>query len=313
MHFDTTANNEIGAPYIAMSYIKGQPVSSLWFENSGSTPLEERRKNILKQLAQAMSQLNLHHFDKIGSLIPNNEDDGYHLGPCFDCNEADGTVTISSSGPFSTTMSFLRHYWTPINEKSPFSIGAAKLLEEEILPLIPCDSSEFVLALPDFDSQNVMADEMGNITGIIDWDNVQTVPGFMGCLRYPGWITRDWDPLMYGWPQCPGENSPDELQKYRAYYLQEMKQALVCVDDFRLTEKSHIFEAFWIAVSNRANRLGICQKFVEEARSRLDEDDIPEDLDENGLNVLYDIASGYLDDEDWEALRKGLTALFQSE
>lgn len=313
MHFDTTANNEIGAPYIAMSYIKGQPVSSLWFENSGSTPLEERRQNILKQLAQAMSQLHLHRFDKIGSLIPNNEDDGYHLGPCFDYNEADGIITIASSGPFSTTMSFLRNYWAPTNGESPFGIGAAKLLEEEILPLIPCDSSEFVLALPDFDSQNVMADENGNITGIIDWDNVQTVPGFMGCLRYPGWITRDWDPIMYGWPQCPGENSPDELQKYRAYYLEEMKQALVCVDDFRLTEKSHIFEAFWIAVTNRANRPDICQKFVEEARSRLDEEDIPEDLDENGLNVLYDIAGGYLDDEDWEALRKGLRALVHSE
>lgn len=48
-HYDTTANNEIGAPYIAMSYISGRTVSQLWFEDSGATPLEERRKNILKR------------------------------------------------------------------------------------------------------------------------------------------------------------------------------------------------------------------------------------------------------------------------
>lgn len=312
-HLDTTANNEIGAPYIAMSYISGRTVSSLWFDASGHTPLEERRRNILKQLAQAMSQLNSLRFDKIGSLIASSRGTGHDLGPCYEWDEAeDGTISVASSGPFLTTLSFLRRFWAPTNEKSPYAVGAAKVLEE-MLPLLP-HSSEYVLALPDFDSQNVMADKEGNLTGLIDWDNVQTVPGSIGCLRYPGWITRDWDPLMYRWPQGR-EDSPDELQKYRAYYLYEMKQALKLhgSDDYRLTEKSHIFEAFWIAVLNVGNRTSICQKFVEEAKFRLYKKEMADGLDQDALNILYDIAAGELEDEDWEGLRKGLQALMTLE
>lgn len=259
-----------------------------------------------------MSQLNMHHFDKIGSLIPNDLDEGYHIGPCFGFDEADdGTLSITSSGPHLDTMSFLKHYWAPTSEGSSFGVGAAKVLEE-VLPLIPAHDPNYVLALPDFDSQNIIADEQGNITGIIDWDNVQTVPSFIGCLRYPGWITRDWDPLMYGWPHyVDKENSPDELRKYRELYLKEIKQSLISQGvNWRITEKSHIFEAFWIAASNSANRTRICEKFVVEARNQLEEEEIPEDLDENGLNVLDDIAGGYLEDEEWGALKKGLKSLF---
>ncbi|KAK7719696.1 hypothetical protein SLS64_001875 [Diaporthe eres] len=312
-HLDTTANNGIGAPYIAMSYISGRTLSRLWFDDSGHTPLKERRRSILKELAQAISQLNRLHFDKIGSLIPSSQGSGHDLGPCYEWDEGkDGTISAASSGPFLTTISFLKRFWAPTNDKSPCTVGAAKLLEE-MLPHLP-HSSEYVLALPDFDSQNVMADEEGDITGLIDWDNVQTVPGFIGCLRYPGWITRDWDPLMYGWPQGR-ENSPDELQKYREYYLYEMKQALKPQgsDGYRLTEKSHIFEAFWIAVSNVGNRTSICQKFVEEAKRRLDKKEMPDGLDQDALSILYDIAAGELEGEDWEGLRKGLQALMTLE
>lgn len=308
-HFDTTAQSEIGAPYIAMSYISGKPVSHLWFDTTGNTSLEDRRRNILKQLAQAMSQLNRLHFDKIGSLVTSCHD----LGPCYDWDETeDGMVTVSSSGPFLKTTSFLKNSWAPTNVKSPYAIGAAKVLEE-MLPLLP-HSSEYVLALPDYDSQNVMADEEGNVTGILDWDNVQTVPRFIGCLRYPGWITRDWEPLMYAWPQG-SENSPDELQKYRAYYLDEITQALKPQgsDNYRLTERSHIFEAFWIAVSSVRSRTSICQKFVEEAKLTLEKEDMPDGLDQDALNILHDIAFEELGNQEWEGLRKGLRELMKLE
>lgn len=312
-HFDTTAENEISAPYIAMSYVSGRTVSRLWFDASGDTPLEERRRNILKQLAQAMSQLSRLRFNEIGSLVSSSQSGGHNLGPCYDWGETggDGTTSVTSSGPFSSATSFLEHFWASTNRKSPYAIGAVKVLEE-MLPLLP-HSSEYVLALPDYDSQNVLADENGNITGVIDWDNVQTVPDFIGCLRYPGWITRDWDPLMYGWPQYR-ENTPAELQKYRAYYLGGMKQTLKPWGSgkYKLTERSHIFEAFWIAVANGVNRTSIFQKFVEEAKHKLDKE-MPSGLDRDALDILYEIAVGELEDEDWEGLRKGLQALMTLE
>ncbi|KAI7775270.1 hypothetical protein LA080_007070 [Diaporthe eres] len=100
-HLDTTANNEIGAPYISMGYVSGRTVSRLWFDASGHTLLEERRRNILKQLTQAMSLLNRLHFEKIGSLIASSQGSGHDLGPCYEWDEAeDGTISVASSGPF---------------------------------------------------------------------------------------------------------------------------------------------------------------------------------------------------------------------
>ncbi|KAL1879222.1 hypothetical protein Daus18300_001801 [Diaporthe australafricana] len=312
-HFDTTADNEIHAPYIAMGYVSGRTVSNLWFDASGPTPLEHRRRNILKQLAKAMSQLQELPFNKIGSLLLGSRGGIHDLGPCYDWDEAEnGTSTITSSGPFSTIDSFLKSSWAPTNTKSVYAIGATKVLEE-MLPFLP-QTSEYVLALPDYDSQNVMADEEGNLTGIIDWDNAQTVPSFMGCLRYPGWITRDWDPLMYGWPM-EGEDSPDDLQRYRAYYLDEMMQVLKLKgsSDYRITEKSHVFEAFWIAASSEPNRTSICRKFVEEAKCGLKGEELSDGLGQDALGILYEIAHGELDDEDWKKLRKGLEALMSQE
>lgn len=75
--------------------------------------------------------------------------------------------------------------------------------------------SGFVLALPDLDSQNIMVDEEGTVTGIVDWDLCHTVPSFVGYARYPGWITRDWDLSMYGWPMNEFEDPPELLQQYR--------------------------------------------------------------------------------------------------
>lgn len=108
-HFDTTADNEIQAHYIAMSYVSGRTVSKLWFDASGPTSLEHRRHSILKQLAKAMSQLQTLPFNKIGSLLPGSRGGVNDLGACYAWAEAEnGTITIASSGPFSTTDSFVK-------------------------------------------------------------------------------------------------------------------------------------------------------------------------------------------------------------
>ena len=63
-----------------------------------------------------------------------------------------------------------------------------------------CQDETFVLTTPDFDSQNIMIDARGNLTGIIDWDHVQTMPRCLGYCRCPEWITRDCDPVRCEYP-----------------------------------------------------------------------------------------------------------------
>lgn len=121
----------------------------------------------------------------------------------------------------------------------------------------------FVLSLPDFDSQNVIIDERGNLTGIIDWDNARTVPRFLGFSSFPGWITRDWDPIMYYYPvNKEKENSPEELERYRERYNGRMQEMLCGKGDSRFVNKSHIFEAVAIAAYDDVRRLEIVRKIV---------------------------------------------------
>lgn len=57
----------------------------------------------------------------------------------------------------------------------------------------------------------------------------------MGCLKYPSWLIRDWDPVNYNWnveayrPKWYSgrpENTPDELVFYRAMYAQFVEMLL---------------------------------------------------------------------------------------
>lgn len=143
---DTTANNEISAPYIAMSYIEGRTVADLWFDDRGPTALETRRRRILEHLAQLMPQLHVQRFDEIGSLVPLHPsapaDDRVSpkLGPCFGWDYADdGLLTIDSSAPFKSNKAWLANYWAPLTQiqgKSDLRDGCYKLLKT-VLSLIP--------------------------------------------------------------------------------------------------------------------------------------------------------------------------------
>ena len=81
---------------------------------------------------------------------------------------------------------------------------------------------QFVLTHPDFAFQNFLVDDDGTLCGIIDWDGVAAVPLSVGCLKYPDWLIKDWNPwYQYGSndPDRP-ENSPKELACYRIMYAQ---------------------------------------------------------------------------------------------
>lgn len=177
-----------------------------------------------------------------------------------------------ASGPYDTISAYLRENSAARDGENVWGIAGSKLLDI-VIPCLPTGHPDegSVLSVPDLDSQNVLVDEEGNVTGIIDWDHVQTLPRCVGYCRFPSWITRDWDPLMYGWPMMnEAENWPEELQRYREHCDREMGAALGW-KDWVYTNKSHIREAVWIATLNSQNRLEICRKMVKvvmEARKR---------------------------------------------
>ncbi|KAI9810278.1 MAG: hypothetical protein M1832_001367 [Thelocarpon impressellum] len=279
--FDTTTANTIGAPYMVMSFIPGATVGSRWFDSTGPTPLEERRQRTLDTLAEAMCRLQGLQFGKIGSLEFNDETGVAKpdIGPCYRWDEGSPgdqdfgeKLVVEAFGPFATSQDYFR-----------------------------MDRETFVLAPPDFDSQNIMIDERGNVTGIIDWDNVQTEPRFLGFSRFPSWITRDWDPLMYSYPQSPRENSPDQLKQFRARYDGQMQKNLHGRGDARWTKKSHIFEAVSISAMDSTCRLEIVRKIVDRI--------VPRDEDYDALDVIEDVGRRRLASKDMDRLTRGFAAL----
>ncbi|AEO67161.1 uncharacterized protein THITE_14102, partial [Thermothielavioides terrestris NRRL 8126] len=243
--WDPTSDNEIGAPYVCMSFLPGKRVSDIWFDDSGPLPRDELRRAILANLARTMAQFSELRFDKLGSV------------------NGDGSLRVEASGPYTSASEYLRSRLM-LREGNVWARAETKVMHALMRSWPDLDPEDgFVLCPPDFDSQNILVDEAGTITGIIDWDLAHTVPRRLGYCRYPGWITRDWDPLMYGWPKmADSEDSPEALAQYRAYYNDEMGKALDWQGDWKFTEKSHITEAVWIAALNRINRLEICRKFV---------------------------------------------------
>lgn len=289
--FNTSMDDTIGTPYVAMSFIEGEPVYSVWFDDVGPTTREERRQRILRSIARAMVQLEAFSFDKIGSLVFTDASTtvGVAIGPCYGwtakhstpsdyskqhrlaphitqddgnklctkCGISTGSRIISGVplvksdeqffcfegvkqnlcleeiGPFESSKEYLTAVIRVLGGDSNLPIPqATRTVLQAIIDCLtsPAQDSEtetFVLAPPDFNSQNVMVDEKGNVTGFIDWDNVHTVPREIGCCRYPGWITRDWDLINYqhnGFD--PLEDSPHLLKRYRTMYGQMIKRLL---------------------------------------------------------------------------------------
>ena len=316
--FDASLANELKAPWMVMSFVPGSTVSELWFDESGPTPLEDRRRRALETIAEAMSQLRKFQFSKIGSLELTNEAKPYNkisIGPIYGFDEGDRfdenygeQIKVEQSGPFESSMSYMLHNFESVQGLDPKGWGhAAYKLNQIMLSHLPRSSlspystrraETFVLCLPDFDSQNVMIDEKGNLTGLIDWDNAQTLPRFLGYCRYPGFITRDWDPLMYGYPDSERENSPEELMRYRKIYLDKMTQVLGGEGDAIFTAKSHIYENLDIATCNDMNRLDIMRRVVEEIIK-----------DRKPLGVICDMTHNDLDPKVMESLEKGMKEL----
>jgi len=304
--WDTTTR-KIGIPYLLVSFLPGQTVTKRWFDRTWVT--EEKRLAILRNLAGLMSELHCMRFDKIGALyfydsgeflrvgelIAQTEGDIFH--PEYE--EIDGRRTIkwpepSILGPFDSAKSYLLVGVDALeNEKGLGKVAVRQRRADVTILRLAIDSipesltndGAFVLAHPDFDSPNILIDNDGQITGVLDWDGVHTMPRSYGFSCYPSWITRDWDPIMYGYgnPDCD-EDSPTQLSRYRQIYAAAFAEQNLPPDDYSPddTRLSHIYEAIYIASSSFWN-LSPIDRLLEHAFSKTMGQEFDVDMLRNAL------------------------------
>ena len=206
--FSPGIDNALGSPFTLMRV----QLSTLWFNKEWFT--DEHRRTFFQSLAGNMSQMKDITFPKIGSLEL-DEDGVLGVGPVLpswqnllDQPDRDYHSWVLP-GPFVSVHAFLS---TTISQQTTcaprrgFQTQLALLRMFALsLPDLSLDDTPFFLSIPDFNYQNMFVTEYGKISCLIDWDGIEAVPIQGGYARYPSWITRDWDPLMYGYPDpSPG-------------------------------------------------------------------------------------------------------------
>ena len=106
-------------------------------------------------------------------------------------------------------------------DANAFAVGATRLVRHFVhwIPSSPAAQQQpFVVAHPDFDIQNLLVSEDGTLQAILDWDGVAAVLRSLGALWYPGWLTRDWDPAMYGYKELVDRGEEPRGRTLRAVY-----------------------------------------------------------------------------------------------
>ena len=276
--WELSQENPVRVPYHLESFIEGKPLSEQW--TGELSEKESKRTKILRNLAELMSQLHTLRFDKIGSLVFESENAFPHVGAMihvksdidemFAGREVWGTASLS--GPFESTKAYLRAMLEDCKEvpkKQEWTKAQLSLLHLTIdsIPETLDTSQSFSLGHPDFNYQNIFTNDEGDITGLIDWDGVHTLPRALGFARYPSWITRDWDPVKYGYnePDCRDEDSPAQLLHYRREYAAAMAGLHLPENSYSAddTTLSQILEAVEIAVEDEICRPWIIKRLLE--------------------------------------------------
>ncbi|KAK3290202.1 uncharacterized protein B0H64DRAFT_413623 [Chaetomium fimeti] len=354
--FSTSLANPLGCPHIWLSFIPGVSLYDFWFNtpptaDDDDDALHRRRIQILKDVASAMVQLGQLRFPKGGRLVFDAGDDNgdpVGVGPQRQLDDAacqkrlmrdppDYMPVYFAAGPFKTAREF---YTCPLEREAmpPLAIlaGQQRLLRflldcmADFFEGVKGGGEEFVLTHPDFDIQNfIVSPTDGRLVGIIDWDGVGAWPVSLGNLRYPGWLTRDWDPGMYGYGEdgvladgVTREDSPETLQRCRWAYWKAVRDSLEELEAGQAgsregkgggeyeTSATIITENLHIAAAGNG-RANILKKIVDEIAAVVD---VP---CENGPEFFYmELAmagQGEWKDGVKEALRAGLETLLRDQ
>lgn len=244
LDFSPTTQNNLRCPYIMITFISGIPLYDVWFGHrlNGASPdtTHLRRVRALESIASAMVQLDRFSFRIGGCLLFGSDGNLSDIGPMrrvdyeamldrwFVHKDPDDDPIYIEHAASSDPKAYYTFMLDLHPEQNPVPKGLAMLLRQ-LMSWIPEPSrmDPFVLTHLDFDIQNIIVSEEGELRGIIDWDGVAAVPRTLGNERYPGWLTRDWDPAMYGYkesmedgvePEGVWEDSPECLSYYRGIY-----------------------------------------------------------------------------------------------
>ncbi|KAI1370436.1 hypothetical protein F4677DRAFT_438371 [Hypoxylon crocopeplum] len=337
LDFSSTTQNTLQCPYIMMTFISGTSLYDVWFGHHlhGVSPelTETRRTRALENIAAAMIQLDHFAFPTGGALVFGKDEKVSGIGPVrridqkamldrwFVHDDPDDDPIYVECAAYVDPK---KHYTLMLDmhpEQNLVPRGIEMLLRQLInwIPE-PDGAARFVLSHPDFDIQNFIVSDNGELQVIIDWDGVAATPRTLGNERYPGWLTRDWDPAMYGYkesmdqgvePEGVWEDSPTCLAYYRGLYDEMVARCRAergHSSNINLCRMSLITDNVAIAADDPSCRAGILRKMVGEIWAVAGQG---AKLDFQDLVIMF--AESKVDATVMETLRKGFGILLSKE
>lgn len=337
LDFSSTTENTLRCPYIIMSFISGTLLYNVWFGHRlngvSLDTTSARRINAIKSIASAMIQLDKFSFRTGGRILFGTDGNPSGVGPMrqvdhqamldrwFVYNDPDDDPIYAECAVSSDPKAHYTFMLDKYPQQNTIPKGVEMLLRQ-LISWIPEPSGidPFVLTHPDFHIQNCIVSEEGELRGLIDWDGVAAVPRTLGNERYPGWLTRDWDPTMYGYkesmeegvePEGVWEDSPDCLAHYRGVYDDTMAKYRAergRGSGANLCRMSLITDNLAIAAHDPRCRDAILREMVQKIWTAAGQS---VELSFMGLATMF--AEGNADAVVMETLRKGFDALLAKE
>ena len=268
----------IGAPFASMEMLPGRPLQEIW----SNVLSKHQQLRVLDDTARYVSQLAKLEFRTSGQLRFDAQGNFTEIGSQIFLDSAfeAGWGQTIEVGPYNSFVDYLDDLWPQDEEHSTAARGAiAHILQMavESIPNFADGSCPITLAMTDLDSQNVLVDDQGTVTGFIDWDCVATERMSAGCARYPAWLTTDWGAPNHFQADHLAEFDRDphalekashELITLRRYYAEAFAGYASVVQpryDPRSGCVSYLLAAIEAAIQDSINRTEIVWKMLRHA------------------------------------------------
>ncbi|KAI0018073.1 hypothetical protein F4780DRAFT_559353 [Xylariomycetidae sp. FL0641] len=242
---DCSPHNAVHVPYLLMQFVTGRRLEDVWFavdEEVSAEQLQQRRRQILRNVARAVAPLGRYRFtqggtplfDPTGELLTDRAgslrmlDIQAMVDRWFAREDCEPTPIHRLRGPFDAPAAM---YAALLDDDDPAPGHGVDCLLRLLLGLVPeppppaagdgesgdektgdeerrrRNSYPFVLAHPDLSLRNIVVARDGvTIKAILGWDGARAAPrsgGLGGPYAFPRWLVRDFNPAVWRWRPEP--------------------------------------------------------------------------------------------------------------
>ena len=274
VHYWQLEADEAGSAFALMEFLPGRPLCEVWKDSLSET----QRLRVLKDIAKLMSQLQFAYHEQIGMLRFKGDGLIDGVGAEIALNEAFSNTLpwdngSKSTGPYLNLQSGLLDNWDDFFESQELTDANSSILKmaSNSIPQGLVPEGQNPVNMADLDSQNILVDDSGCVTGIIDWDGCGPCPASVGCARYPNWLLDDWRPWYdYNtrrWDEDQHEPSPEEMIRYRRFYADAFARYSSNVPEYnpQMTRLSHILWAVQVGITSSFGRVEMISKILKHA------------------------------------------------